>query len=79
MDRRLYIEAAATKVSVYKSRAELFLQSEITILVVFVLICGTENFCNFTKVSYIYGCFFHIFMGKPNTKLEFVYFLVSAL
>ena len=39
MDRRLYIEAAAAKVRVYKSRTELFLKSEIDISVGFAVVC----------------------------------------
>ena len=30
-----------------------------------------ENVCNFAKVSYFWGFFFHIFMGKMNAKCTF--------
>ena len=39
----------------------------------------SENFWNFSKVSYFWGLFFHIFTDKTNTKLEFLYIIVSWL
>ena len=40
---------------------------------------STEHFWTFAKLSYFLSCCFHIFMSKTNTKLEFLYMVVSAL
>ena len=40
---------------------------------------SSEKFCSFAKVSYCWGRFVHIFMGKTNAKLNFLYVVVSAL
>ena len=40
---------------------------------------SSEKFCSFAKVSYCWGRFVQIFMGKTNAKLDFLYIVVSAL
>ena len=45
----------------------------------FGLACSTANFCNFSKVTYFWGCFLPLLTTKTNTKLECMYIVLSAL
>ena len=63
-------------------KANLYIQSTINTLMNLVLLLFwgrlgrqgiSEKFCDFVKVSYFWGVFFHIFKTKTNTKLDFLY------
>ena len=40
--------------------------------------CHWADFCHFAKVSYFWLRFFHVFMGKTSTKLEFRYIALQG-
>ena len=62
-----------SKVIVCKSSRELSYETEFDIWAGFGPAGRSKNFCNFASVPLLRVFFFHIFMDKTSTKLEFLH------